>query len=161
MTGVKEALLDNIGALPEDFYMEEKPDEVLMRSGGKERVFKKPFRLGAAIDFIEQGKRKALLPLGDYEIDLRGKRLVFTESGEAVDLSDKEVMVLEFLWERGGEAVSREEILEKLWGYSPEANTRTVETHMHRLRQKFASISYEPSEILVFDGGGYRLQPLR
>jgi DNA-binding response OmpR family regulator len=78
-------------------------------------------------------------------------RLVETEQGRRIPLTEKETAILTHLHQAGPEEVGREELLGQVWGYSAEASTHTVETHIYRLRRKLG-------EGAVMTGAlGYRL----
>ena len=73
-----------------------------------------------------------------------------------VRLTEKEAAVLKYLYRASGEMVTREELLHNVWGYSAEAATHTVETHVYRLRRKVEPDLDSP-RILLHERGGYRL----
>ena len=71
---------------------------------------------------------------------------------------EKETSILKFLYRAGEKVVSRDVLLNEVWGYNASVTTHTLETHIYRLRQK---IERDPSnaELLVTEPGGYRLIP--
>ena len=71
-------------------------------------------------------------------------------------LTEKETSILKYLFGNSGKAVSRDVLLNEVWGYNAGVTTHTLETHIYRLRQKIES---DPSSaaILVTEPGGYRL----
>ena len=73
-------------------------------------------------------------------------------------LTEKETAILKFLLRAGDEPVSRDVLLNDVWGYHADVTTHTLETHIYRLRQK---IEADPAnaQLLVTEGGGYRLMP--
>jgi DNA-binding response OmpR family regulator len=73
-----------------------------------------------------------------------------------IRLTDKETEMISYLYFSNSEVVCRDELLHAIWGYNPEVNTHTLETHVYRLRQK---IEKNPSkaEIIVTEDSGYRL----
>ncbi len=77
-----------------------------------------------------------------------------TVNNEAVSLTATEYQLLVFLSERVGKLQSREALLQKVWGYEGQVNTRTVDTHIKRLRQKLGSAG---SMIETIHGFGYQL----
>ena len=80
------------------------------------------------------------------------------DSNQKVRLTEKETSILKYLFRAGEKAVSRDVLLNEVWGYNAGVTTHTLETHIYRLRQK---IEADPSsaEILVTEPGGYRLVP--
>jgi len=94
---------------------------------------------------------------GDVEVDLR--RRVLTRSGEQMRLTTHEAGVLSYLIQHRGESVSREELLEHVWGYSPKMATRTVDNQILKLRKKIEDVPSDPRHILTVHGTGYRFEP--
>jgi two-component system, OmpR family, alkaline phosphatase synthesis response regulator PhoP len=92
---------------------------------------------------------------GSVRVDLKASK-VFVR-GEAITLSLKEFQLLKYLAERVGEVVSREELLEKVWGWSQSVNTRTVDVHVTWLRQKLEETSKSPEHLITVRGMGYKL----
>jgi two-component system alkaline phosphatase synthesis response regulator PhoP len=79
-----------------------------------------------------------------------------TKNGEVVNLSDREARLLQYLIAYKGEAVSRDELLQQVWGYSATPLTRTVDVHIAWLRQKIEDDPASPRFILTVHGQGYR-----
>ena len=73
---------------------------------------------------------------------------------EFLDLTSTEFDLLTFLLRNVGRVVTREQLLQKVWGYSYGGNTRTVDTHIQRLREKLKS---EARQIQTVRGVGYKL----
>jgi DNA-binding response OmpR family regulator len=71
---------------------------------------------------------------------------------------EKETAILRFLYRAGQLPVSRETLLQEVWGYNSGVTTHTLETHIYRLRQKIEKDAASP-EILVTEAGGYKLVP--
>ena len=76
------------------------------------------------------------------------------ENGRSVDLTLKEFELLRYLLENQGTVLSREKILEKIWGYEIYGETRTVDVHIRTLRQKLGDSG---SLIETVRGVGYRI----
>jgi len=74
-------------------------------------------------------------------------------------LSFYEVELLRLLHERVGQPVSREEILQKVWGIEPNASNRTVDNFIVKLRKKIEKSPDKPQHILTVYGYGYKLAP--
>jgi DNA-binding response OmpR family regulator len=78
-------------------------------------------------------------------------------SGQAVTLTAQEFKLLKYLASSAGRVVSREELLNEVWGYQNYPSTRTVDNHILRLRQKLESDPAEPRFLLTMHGAGYKL----
>jgi two-component system alkaline phosphatase synthesis response regulator PhoP len=97
----------------------------------------------------------AVLSFGGNEVDFRAFR-ARTWNGETQELTEKEAMILKVLAEHGGEIVSREDLLEKVWGYDVFPSTRTVDNFILRLRKRFERDPAKPRHFLTVWGVGYR-----
>ena len=95
------------------------------------------------------------LAAGDVEMD-RAARVV-TVGGQEVGLSPKEFAVLEYLLSRAGEVVTREELLDAVWGYDTIPFTRTVDTHIAKLRKKIETDPANPEHLITVHRLGYKL----
>jgi DNA-binding response OmpR family regulator len=82
-----------------------------------------------------------------------------TRSGDKITVTAKEFKTLEFLIKNAERAISRDELLIQVWGYKDYPLTRTVDTHMLRLRQKLESDPSHPSHFLTVHGLGYKFVP--
>jgi len=91
---------------------------------------------------------------GDIEVDLRRCRVV--KSGKLLDVSSKEFELLKYFISHSGETLSRDRLLEDVWGYDNFPTTRTVDTHLVRLRQKLEPDPEQPQYFLTVHGTGYR-----
>jgi DNA-binding response OmpR family regulator len=82
--------------------------------------------------------------------------MLVTEADKKIRLTEKETSILKYLYRAGGRPVTRDVLLDEVWGYNSGVTTHTLETHVYRLRQK---IEPDPANasILVTEGGGYRL----
>lgn len=137
-------------------------DEIKGLEAGANDYLTKPFRYPVLLARINAALRQhdqsedAVFTIGQYHFQPAAKVLE-TNDGIKVRLTDKETSILKYLLRARGEAVAREELLAEVWGYNAGVTTHTLETHIYRLRQKI-----EPSKgqarLLLTDGGGYRLQ---
>ena len=93
------------------------------------------------------------LELGALRLDPEGYRLFV--AGEEVALTPTEFRLLRFLLERKGRVFSRGQLLTDIWGYAEEVDSRTVDTHIRRLRKK---LGVEGDRIETVVGIGYRLR---
>jgi len=96
------------------------------------------------------------LSFGGLQVDLR-ERTAVSATGP-VALTRTEYAILDLLARHHGRPVSRETILDAVWGYTNRPNTRTVETHIWRLRQKLGDRVGEPRWIRTMPNAGYQLE---
>jgi DNA-binding response OmpR family regulator len=82
-----------------------------------------------------------------------------TRSGEKITLTAKEFKTLAFLTKNAERVISRDELLNEVWGYRNYPCTRTVDNHILRLRQKLESDPSNPSHLLTIFGMGYKFVP--
>ncbi len=137
-------------------------DTNLGLDAGANDYITKPFQLGVLLTrlsaHIRQHERSddAVLTIGPYTFKPRNKLLVHNTDEKKVRLTDKETAILKFLYRAGDKVVSRDVLLDEVWGYNPGVTTHTLETHVYRLRQKIES---DPSnaQILTTEPGGYQL----
>jgi hypothetical protein len=113
-----------------------------------------PLRLSTLIARVEAEFTPAQRTVGTFLFEPADRALTHELTGATVRLTELENAILQRLVEADGDVVERERLLADVWGYSADANTHTVETHVWRLRQKLGD---EAAELLVTDGGGYRL----
>lgn len=131
-------------------------------SGANDYV-SKPFNLNVLIARIRahvrshQASEDAIFQIGPYEFRPASK-LLTDPGGKRLRLTEKETMILKYLFRSGEKAVSREELLREVWGYRATVTTHTLETHIYRLRQKIEPEVANP-RLLLTETGGYRLQP--
>jgi two-component system response regulator RegX3 len=105
-----------------------------------------------------QARLSDVLRVGGFEIDL-GRRTVL-RNGRAVELTQKDFDLAVFLFRNVGNLVSRGHILESVWGRSPDLNTRTVDTHVSRLRSKLGLVPENGWRLTAVYQHGYRLEQL-
>ena len=99
-------------------------------------------------------KRLSRYRFSDVELDFEAYRA--KKAGETLDLSPREFELLRYLIERKGETVTRDKLLEDVWGYESYPSTRTVDTHIAKLRAKIGDSGSEPRWILTIHGVGYK-----
>ena len=99
------------------------------------------------------------LEFGGARVDFR--RYEASRGGHHLDLSAKEFQILRYLAGRPGEVVTREDLLQAIWGYSPDnmPTTRTVDNQILKLRQKFEKDAANPVWIKSVRGVGYKFDP--
>ncbi|MDR3439582.1 response regulator transcription factor [Telmatospirillum sp.] len=134
-------------------------DETALKEAGADDCLAKPFRMTTLLARIREQARDSVadeaLVVGDFRLYPIGRRLV-DSLGREIRLTEKEAAILVYLYRAGRRAVSRDELLGEVWGYSDTASTHTVETHIYRLRRKLDE-EVGASPLLSTEDGGYRL----
>jgi DNA-binding response OmpR family regulator len=95
-----------------------------------------------------------VIKAGDLEIDLEHHQVSL--EGKGILLRPKEFELLTLLVANKGIVFSREQLLEKIWGYEYEVDTRTVDVHIRWLRQKIEADSNKPQRLITVRGVGYK-----
>jgi DNA-binding response OmpR family regulator len=104
------------------------------------------------------GPSKALpddLRVDDLVVDFR--RYEARKGEKTLEMTRKEFGLLRLLAARAGEVVSREELLNEVWGYENYPSTRTVDNHVASLRSKIEEDAAQPRRLLTVHGVGYKL----
>jgi two-component system alkaline phosphatase synthesis response regulator PhoP len=91
---------------------------------------------------------------GDVEVNLQSCQV--SRRGRSLDFSSKEFDLLKYFLSHPGEALTRDRLLEEVWGYDKFPTTRTVDAHIVRLRQKLESKPDDPRFFLTVHGTGYK-----
>jgi DNA-binding response OmpR family regulator len=91
---------------------------------------------------------------GALEVDF--KKHESRKKGKPIELSPREYEILKYFVEKHGEIVSREDLLNAVWGYESYPNTRTVDTHIAKLRQKIEDKPDDPKHLITIHGIGYK-----
>jgi DNA-binding response OmpR family regulator len=102
-------------------------------------------------------QKDAIFTIGPFTFRPKSKLLLSPKSSK-VRLTEKEASILRYLYRFGQRPVSRETLLQEVWGYNSGITTHTLETHIYRLRQKLEKDVATPA-ILVTEAGGYKLVP--
>ena len=135
-------------------------DVVAGLDGGADDYMTKPFGIlefSARIRnllkrFGEEKEEDKSLAVGDISIDLEKREV--KNKGEAVELTLKEYELLCYLMENTNRVVTREELLDRIWGYDYDGETRTLDMHIKTLRQKLKESGHS---IKTIRGVGYRI----
>jgi DNA-binding response OmpR family regulator len=138
-------------------------DTILGLEAGANDYVTKPFRFAVLLARIRAQLRQheqsedATFTVGPYTFK-PGQKLLTLENGQKIRLTEKEAAIIRYLYRAEQKVVTRDVLLEEVWGYNSGVTTHTLETHVYRLRQK---IERDPSnaEILVTENGGYKIVP--
>ena len=140
-------------------------DRVVGLKLGADDYLVKPFEMLELLARVEALLRRARagseIPaegyvFGDVRVDFRGAQ-AFRE-GRPLPLSALEYKLLRYFVEHRGALLSRDELLDKVWGYDAMPSTRTVDVHVASLRQKVEKNPAHPEHILTVHGLGYRFE---
>jgi two-component system alkaline phosphatase synthesis response regulator PhoP len=137
-------------------------DKVVGLELGADDYVTKPFSIRELLARVKAVIRRAhTLPqdqdryaFGDVEVDMHGCRV--TKEGKLLEFTTKEFDLLKYFLCHPGQSLSRERLLEEVWGYEAQTNTRTVDAHLVRLRQKLEPIPEQPRFFLTVHGTGYK-----
>jgi DNA-binding response OmpR family regulator len=138
-------------------------DKVLLLEMGADDYVVKPFGRRELLARIRAILRRssadahAVLKFSDTEVDL--ERRVITRSREEVKVTPAEYNLLVYFLQNPDRPLTRDMILNSVWGYESFPNTRTVDAHVVKLRQKFEPDPNLPRHFLTVHGVGYRFLP--
>jgi len=141
-------------------------DRVVGLKLGADDYLVKPFEMAELLARIEALLRRGAGPVssatavteifrfGEISIDFRKAEV--TKSGQPIELSAREFKLLRYFVEHRGAALSRDELLNEVWGYNAMPSTRTVDVHVAWLRQKIEDNPRHPQYIHTVHGLGYK-----
>jgi DNA-binding response OmpR family regulator len=137
----------------------EELDKVLLLEIGADDYVVKPFSPRELLARIRAVLRRAsalerVIRFGDVEVDL--DRRIITRRGQEIKLTRQEYNLLTYFLHNADRALSRDAILNAVWGFESYPNTRTVDAHVVRLRQKLEPNPSAPRHVLTIHGLGYR-----
>ena len=138
-------------------------DKIRGLESGADDYVTKPFSLGELVARIKAIFRRLYRAAGMDEVLQIGSAAIYPRRHElvrnkkTVGLSFYEVEILRLLHERAGQPVTREEILEKIWGVSAHSTTRSVDNFVVKLRRKIEDNAAKPRHIVTIYGTGYKL----
>jgi two-component system, OmpR family, alkaline phosphatase synthesis response regulator PhoP len=139
-------------------------DRVVGLKLGADDYLVKPFEMAELLARIEALLRRGAVraasgsidtfQFGDIAVDFRKAEV--NKAGQPLDLSAREFKLLKYFVEHRGAALSRDELLNEVWGYNAMPSTRTVDVHVAWLRQKIEDNPRHPQHILTVHGLGYK-----
>jgi DNA-binding response OmpR family regulator len=141
----------------------EEIDKVLGLEIGADDYITKPFSLRELLARIKAALRRSNIDkerpdsavVGRLKLDF--KTYNAWENEQSVALTHKEFEILKYLWDKKNETISRNELLEKVWGYEQDITTRTIDNFILKLRHKIEENPSHPKYILTVHGIGYKL----
>lgn len=143
----------------------EEIDKVLGLELGADDYITKPFsvrellaRVKAILrrsQSVSSGPNKNIASIGRLAVDFNSFQTM--ENGVEIKLSHKEFEILSYLFKNRNLVVSRNDLLENVWGYEAQLTTRTVDNFIVRLRQKVEVTPDHPKIILTVHGSGYKM----
>ena len=161
----KPALLKDIRAShPKTpvFLLLSETDEVFGNSNLNITVAK-PLQLDAFLNQLRAGSNlldnsaDGYLHFNRYELRPVAREILNLRNHETVKLTEKEVAIIKYLYKAKDKIVSKNELLQEVWGYSPDVSTHTIETHIYRLRQKVEHENPD-AQLIMTEDGGYKLK---
>ena len=141
----------------------EEIDKVIGLEIGADDYISKPFSIRELLARIKAHLRRenrsgetvpGVFQLESMKIDFEHYKVI--REDEEMDLTSLEVDVLRYLISKDGKVVSRDDLLDKIWGYEKYPTTRTIDNHILKLRKKIELDPNHPRHILTVYGGGYR-----
>jgi DNA-binding response OmpR family regulator len=137
-------------------------DKVLGLKIGADDYVTKPFsfmELTARVEAVLRRTSNRVEPgdtfrFGDVTLDF--KKSIAMKGETAIDLSPREFRIMKYFIEHRGEVLTRDQLLNHVWGYDSFPLTRTVDTHMAKLRQKIEDSPADPRYIVTVHRGGYK-----
>lgn len=99
---------------------------------------------------------KKEIVLGKGIINFQDK-ILKNNFGKKIYLTDKEILLIKSLFEQNPNSLTKNQLLQKIWGYADNVKTSTLETHIYRLRKKCRDILQDDS-LIIFENGGYRIK---
>lgn len=140
-------------------------DRVMGLEMGADDYVTKPFSVREVIARVKARLRERsaeprtpdTFSFGNVQVDLR--RRVLWKNGKESHLTTHEAGTLAHLITHRGRDVSRDELLQEVWGYTAALTTRTVDNQILKLRKKIEDIPSQPRHILTVHGTGYRFEP--
>lgn len=137
-------------------------DKVVGLEIGADDYVTKPFSIKELLARVRAHLRRAAKQIAEIEtftfgeVELDFKKYRAAKLGKELELSAREFEILKYLIRRQGEIVTRDQLLDEVWGYDSNPITRTVDNHIVKLRQKIEDDPSNPQHIVTIHRVGYR-----
>ncbi len=140
-------------------------DKVLLLELGADDYVTKPFSPKELLARVRRAMRRTEAPTSKDEpattfrfadVEVQCDAMEVVRSGQKVTLTAQEFRVLKYFLEHPGRVISRDDLLNQVWGYHNYPSTRTVDNHILRLRQKLEADPSNPRHFLTLHGVGYK-----
>ena len=143
---------------------EEERDKIFGLERGADDYVTKPFSIAELMARIKANTRRKAIKtekkhtekIGDIEIDREGQTV--TKGGKEIELTQREYDILIYFLTNSMRVISREELMENVWGYDYYGDLRAVDVAMRRLREKVETDPSDPQRIITKRGVGYYLK---
>lgn len=137
-------------------------DKVLGLKTGADDYVTKPFsflELMARVEAVLRRTSKSLVTVEQVsfgDIEMNFKTFEASKGGRALELSPREFKMMKYFVEHRGEVVTRDQLLDHVWGYEGLPLTRTVDMHIAKLRQKIEDTPSDPHHVITVHRVGYK-----
>ena len=138
------------------YALEKGADDIMTKPVTRRETLARIFALGRRAK--PQDEAEDVVQFGGFRIDCATRAI--ENEGTPIDLTGKEFDLAVFLFRNCGRILSRGHILESVWGRNPDINTRTVDTHVSRLRKKLNLVPERGWRLTAIYQHGYRLERL-
>lgn len=137
-------------------------DKVIGLEMGADDYVTKPFSIKELLARVRAHLRRSTKQVVDIEtytfgdIELNFKKYEAKKDGGEIELSPREFELMKYFIQHRGETITRDQLLDDVWGYDNYPFTRTVDNHIAKLRQKIEQVAAEPKYIITVHRVGYR-----
>ncbi|MBE6147504.1 MAG: response regulator transcription factor [Firmicutes bacterium] len=139
-------------------------DKLIGFENGANDYITKPFHIEELIARVnvqlrnnESKLNKDILKFGDIELNVRTSTILCTKNNESINISYKELMILEYLMNNSNQIISKEQIYDKIWGIDTDFESNNLEVYLSFIRKKLKIIDSDVT-IKAIRGMGYKLE---